>query len=445
MTEGREPPPDDTASPAPPTGATPPPPPPSSPILSAAPRTFEAPAFEPARAIRPLGIGSVLGRSFDTYLAQPLGFVTLAIPGAVGSLLAVPLGPTTATVLVTLLVIVVSFICSIATIISADDIQAGRPFDLGSAVSRALGRSVNGILSAIALFLALFGLLVVAGLVVVLLLAVAPIVAAISLIVVYALLVYVILRWVLALPAIALDGVGPVEALRVSWRITRGNVIRLVLLFIIMVLIFLPISLGAAFLSIASESDAVSLVLTTVAGLIVGPIGGIVLAVIYGDLTGRQTLPAPAPEIRRRRWILVVLIVVVGLASVVIAGPRLGPALERLALRTVPVELRGKILAGTGRTATDKCQVTGTKPSFASSDPIYIGGYFTRTIPRGQSATVTVYVNGQTANSAPVTATTTAVGCYYEEQALVNAPPATYKLIVTLNAEVIAQGEFVVN
>ena len=94
--------------------------------------------------------------------------------------------------------------------------------------------------------------------------------------------------------------------------------------------------------------------------------------------------------------------------------------------------------------STTDCRPTGTKTTFSTSEPIYIGGYFSKPVPAGQQATVAVYVNGAVAASAPVGDSAKPAICYYEADPVVGAQPGTYRIEITLAGETIASGQFVV-
>jgi len=113
-------------------------------------------------------------------------------------------------------------------------------------------------------------------------------------------------------------------------------------------------------------------------------------------------------------------------------------------LSGVPSQDRGKILAGTERDPANPCAPKSQATTFASSDTIYVGGYFSRAVLPGQSATVHVLIDGAEAVSAPLNAGGQLVACYYEQDALTGLSPAEYRILVDDDAGVLAEGTFTV-
>jgi hypothetical protein len=172
------------------------------------------------------------------------------------------------------------------------------------------------------------------------------------------------------------------------------------------------------------------------------PLASILSATMLGDLTGR-------PEVERRgsapmRWIFVGTLVGVGVLALAVSLPQLEPALQRLAQQAIPAEVRGQLVAGTARNPLDPCRPNATKTTFSTTESIYIGGYFTKPIPRGESGQIEIFVNGRSVVSDPVTSPIQAVQCYYEADPLTGAQPASYRLVVTYKGETIAEGEFTI-
>jgi hypothetical protein len=463
MTEGREgsgdevPTQSDAPSPiepAPPEAPTPEPAPSPQPVDWAAGARWAPIAPEPAVAApvwAPLRIVSVFLRTLDTFVRHPILFILLAAPGALIGLLITGLavdrttpGPFLLGVVVS---VIVSVVFSLAMILATDDIRAGRSADIGSVFQRALGRAVAGVLSTVVLFLAYFVVVLVLAIVAAGLTLAGPVGIAIAVGVFVATMVggtVVILRLALAQAAIGIDGAGPIEGLRRSNVATRGNLWRLFGLYLLFGLMLLPLSIGVGALSLASPDDPLTLVLAGVSSLVATPLLAIALATAYGDLTGRPaTEPSPGST-DIGRGILVAGLLLVGAVALVIGVPKVGPALNNLSFQQVPAADRGKIFAGTIRNPLDPCKPGGVGTEFAAADSIYIGGYFTKTIPAGQSGTVYVYVNGTLANSAPLTNPTRAISCYAELEPLNGAQPGTYRLVIALGAETIAEGQFTV-
>jgi uncharacterized membrane protein len=398
-----------------------------------------------------LGVGSVLGRSIDQFVRRPLLFLGLAIPvslmSAVG--LAVPNDPGVIglTLLMLLVELAIGVVCSIAMIIAADHLRAGHEVSLGGVIREALGRSVAGILSAIAQGVAFIGLCLVAAIPVVVLSAGGTggaLIGLILFIVAFALLAMVYVRWMLSQAAVALDGQGPIQALRRSRSVTRGNAWRLSGLVTLLGVLTLPLSIGLGVLSFSGEDLPLVMVLAAVSSFLAGPLYAIALATAYGDLTSRPAVELPAQRTTLGRGILIGTILACGAVALVIGVPKVGPAFNRLVLAQIPADDRGIIRAGSVRNQLDPCKPSSVKTSFAASDSVYIGGYFRKVIPRGESAMVYFYMDGVLSASQPLTSATQLIGCYYEQDPLVGAPAASYRLVINYLGETIAEGAFVI-
>ena len=462
MTEGRDVPGDDEA---PPTGeseagdgATEPPaadlPLPEPPTSGWAPGVQWAPVLEEHHVLPPAGVklevASVVRRTLDMFVANWMFFVVLAIPSAAIAVVTTIIlsGSTSAAfgLFASLGTIAVDIIFTMAMIVAADDLRVGRTLDYGTVIGRAVDRVGAAFLSALAQFVLLVCFVVVALLVVI------PVGLAgtggllISLIVAIAaivLLVAVAIRWSLSQAAIVLDGFGPLKSLGRSRAVTKGNAWRIFALFAVFGLLFLPLSIGVSGLSFIPRTPVV-LLLLVVSSLLSGPLTAIANSIAYGDLTGRPAIERGPATTGNARSILIAAILVVGAIALVLGAPNIAPGLSRLSPGFVPPEDRGKILVGTVPNPLDLCKPSEVNTTFSTSDTLYIGGYFTKPIPAGESGTVDVYANGTKANSAPLTNPSRAIACYAEQDPLVGARPGTYRLVVTYGGETIAEGSFTV-
>jgi hypothetical protein len=414
------------------------------------------PAAAPGPEILPpagvkLAVGSVIGRTFDTFLRQGPFFVVLAVPSAVIAIVStIILGGTTSTafsLFVSLGSLAVDVIFTMAMIVAADDLRAGRIPTYGSVIRRAADRAGRAFLSTLAQAAALVGLTLAAGLVIAFFLIGGNIggqvIAALLSIAAIVLLVVVAVRWSLLLAANVLDGFGPLKALSRSRAVTRGNAWRVFGVFAVLGVLFLPLSVGEFGLSVVARTPVV-LVLMVATNLLNGPLTAIATSITYGDLTGRPAVEAGADTRRNAGSILVAAILVVGAFALVLGGPNIGPFLSRLSPGNVPAEDRGKIFAGTSRNPLDPCKPSNVGSTFSTADTLYVGGYFTKPIPAGQSATVDVYANGTKVNSAPLTDPSSPIACFAESDPLVGASPGTYRLVISFGGETIAEGSFTV-
>jgi hypothetical protein len=379
-----------------------------------------------------------------------LEFASLAIPAALLSLVSVLVdvnqtGPSGAFGL-TLLVTAAGIIFTLATVVASDEVRQGRPIDLGASIARGLSRTVTAILSAIAFFLTFLGLGLGLGLVIAIpVLANLAVPAVVIAVAGACLLAYVGIRWALAQAAIVLDGLGPLAALNGSWRVSRGNAVRMVGLYVLIGLITVPIGVGVALLSIASPDVRFGALLAAVVTLVTVPIATIASTTVYGDLTGRPFDPTGSPSRRTGRRVLVGTLVVLGILGAAIAIPSIGPALDRLVSQSIPAADRGVVRFGTTANPGNPCRPLDQKTDFATSDAIYIGGYFTTAVPAGQVATESIYTNGTLLGQGDLAGASQASACFSEASPVTGAPPGSYRVEVTYQGQTIASGEFTVH
>lgn len=427
-------------------------PPPSAPAppTGSPPAAWSPPvAWEEPRAADRAGtfdVGSAFSRTLDTFVAEWPTFVALSIPTAVVGLLVQlvaldvrTLASAGLSVLLSLLSIPVNMFVLLALIVAADDVRAGRPVSAGSAASRALGRTAAGIGSVVAM--AVIAVAIGAFPLLFLFATRGNPVFAVATVIAVLFLIYAVIRWSLAYPAIALDGAGPIEALRRSWSAMGGNMWRLGVLVVGLYLIAIPLATGAGLL-LFSENRLVGPAVTAVVTLVVGPIVPIALAVAWGDLTDRPRADQPRPPDRRARYAFVGIVLIAGVVLLVPGVATLVDELPQLGLAGVPAEDRGRIVAGTGRNPLDPCRPTNVKPTFGTGEAIYLGGYFNRTILPGQAASVDVYLDGTLAATSEIRATTQAIACYYELAPLTGMPAADYVIVVRDAAGTLAEGAF---
>jgi hypothetical protein len=405
------------------------------------------PSAPPAR-LR-LRILSVIGRSIDLFVWRPLLFIAIGLVAALlsastsliyGSGQASNIALTT---VASLLIGVVGLLTSLATQIAADDLRAGRETSLGSVGRRAIRRVVPAILATLVIVVTIVGLGIVVLVPATLLVTASPLITLVGGIVFFVIFIVIFLRWSLATSAIALEGAGPLEALGRSSTVIRGNLWRLFGVLVLMGLLIGPLSAAVGMLSVTGTDVLLASALAILLGLIVAPISGILLATMFGDLAGRPDAGSVEAD-RAGRTIILVGVLVLGIAGVVIAWPKLGAAVTQLAFQRVPEADRGHIYAGAARNPLDPCHPNRISTSFSTSDSIYLGGYFSEIVPAGSSAHVSVFADGQLLTSGDVSGRSQAVACYYELRPIVGAPPATYRLEVTYQNRTIGIGEFTV-
>ena len=381
------------------------------------------------------------------FLGHPAVFIVLALPSAIlGAIISgLSTGSFSAELIpVFLLVVAVGLVSGMASVMAADDLQAGRAVRLGTVVPRAIGKVAPVVLSALAQYLAIVGLAIIAAIIlsVFVVAKLVPLVV-LTLVVMIGVLVYFLLRWSLAFTAIALEQKGPIEALGRSRQLTRGNVLRIFGVFLAVGVLTLPLPFAIGLLSVGSSPSIVIVLLEIAAGLVSGPLFAIASMTILSDVAGRADGAPTTARAARNRTLLAAALIVVGIAAVAVTIPNLGAALDRASLANVPVADRGVILTGTSR-ATDLCHPLNPQATFSTSDSIFIGGYFTRAVPAGATATIDFFANGTLANSGQVGDPTRPTNCYVELKPIVNGSPGTYRLVVSYGGEVIAQGTFTV-
>jgi len=147
---------------------------------------------------------------------------------------------------------------------------------------------------------------------------------------------------------------------------------------------------------------------------------------------------------RNERRVYVLGVFLVGCLLLIPTFAIAAPSLGKIGLSGVPAQDRGKILAGTERDPANPCAPKAQATTFESTDTIYVGGYFSRAVLPGQSATVHVLIDGAEAATAPLNARGQLVACYYEQDALTGLSPAEYRILVDDDTGVLAEGTFTV-
>lgn len=455
MPDGDEPQPDEPIEPQPsPAPAAPvdwgAPAAPEAPAAWQAPVTWEVP--DVSADAGKLDVAPLFGRILDTYLRRWSLFLLLSLPAAASA--AIVAGFTNRAIpgdspwAITFLTFPISILMSIATTIAADDIRAGRETGLGSAVGRALPRLIAALVSIVIEVLAIATIVLVPTLIFAAgttggSISPGPIlIGAVLFLIAFVFVAVIALRWVLSMPAIALDREGPVGGLRRSSATTKGNLWRLFAVFLFLGLLTLPLTIGAVALQLGDPPIAAAG--TFVGALITGALFPIMLALAYGDLTGRPTADPLERRPVRGRAAFVTGIVALGILASVVGIGAFGSRLGELSMAQVPVADRGKIFAGTIRNPLEPCRPSDVRSTFGQDDTIYIGGYFRRALQPGESAIVTFYIDGSLAASDNLRATFQPLGCYYEQNPVVGASPGEYRLIVSAGGEILAEGSFIV-
>ena len=409
-----------------------------------------------------LGVLSVIGRTLDLFLHRPGPFLLLGLPGAVVSALSslvyvvgapasTGFGPGTAAALGSaaalgllfgLIAVLVSIASGIAMTLAADDVRAGREVFVGQRFRAGIRRTGIAILSWILEYLAII-LVVLGGIIVIALLAFtrSPALVAVGVAALIVVVAWIVLRWALSTTAIALEPVGPLEALSRSRAVTRGNVWRIFAVYLLFGLLVLPLGLGIGFLALAlADVPVVTVGLSAAVSLVTVPLFAILSTTMFADLTGRPEAPIDATARGLRPWFAGGL-VVLGILALAVAIPRAPAAFERITQAAIPAENRGVIVASIARNPFDPCQPIPVRGSLPGTVPIYVGGYFTRPIPAGGEGGVEMSVDGRTIDAFPIGGAGGQVACW--------APPdpidpiaGSWRIVVTSGSETIAQGTF---
>ena len=422
--------------------------PPTSYWVTPASWTPEAPVEGVAGEIGWRGIGATVGRTLDTYGSAFPVFVALSIPAAIFTSVTVLAGENVGAALIaSLMTALVGLVTSAAMIFTADDLWRGERPSLAGALDRAADRVVPLFLATLVIIAALGGIAALAAIVAIAVIAAEPgagsggvLIVAVLLALGFLLVIWhVALRWTLSTPAIVLGGLGPLAGLRQSWSLTRRHLLRLTGLYLVLGLLVVPASIGASLTTTYAAERAVAAVALGVATLLTAPVLAITIAIVYRDLAGRPAPAAAGVERGHGRWTAVTATLGVGLL-VLVAG--VGFLTSSGGLIYVPD--RGQVLAGSSRNLFDPCRPSGVKTQFSSSEEIWIAALFSKRVPAGDQAQIEFFGDGISLGRASLVAQAPGMECYYEESPIIGADPGTYRIIVTHDATVIADGTFTV-
>lgn len=392
------------------------------------------------------GIGSTLGRALDTYGSAFPTFLALALPVAIFSAVTVLAGSNVpAVIIASLLTALVGLVTSAAMIYTADDLWSGVRPSVAGALDRAAGRVVPLFLATLVVGVVVGGTIAVAAMVAIALAigsrssggAIAAVLLVFTLAVVVA--TYFSLRWALSSPAIVLGDLGPLAGLNRSWSVTRRHLWRLAGLYVVLGLFVIPASGGASLLSTYASQRVLAAGALGLATLLTAPLFAIAFAIVYRDLAGRPTTTdVVVPRGSGRRTALLatlgggLLVFVAGVWAISSSGGQ------------IFLPERGQILFGTQQNVLDPCHPNGVKSDFDSSEEIWIGGVFTKRVLPGDDFVVEIFSYGTSLYSETLTAESLGAECYYEAAPLRDAQPATYRLTVTYESTIIADGTFTV-
>jgi len=98
---------------------------------------------------------------------------------------------------------------------------------------------------------------------------------------------YIAIRLSLYPQACTLDGLGPIDCLKRSWQISKGNVILIFVTMLILIIIYIAITIPFTILSY-SGLPYVSSIGTIIVVAFFGPLYSITLTLLYLKISGKQ-------------------------------------------------------------------------------------------------------------------------------------------------------------
>ena len=355
----------DAPSPPPEGGGPPLPPPPYTPPAYTPPQYSPPPAY-PAwigsaglYAGPRVDVGSVLGRTFDTFGREWSLFLVLALPAALASALQVlttpmfelqlngRLPPPTAAdepltlFLVSVVVATAVGLTALACAVAADRLWRGEPAGIVDSAATA----VRSIPRAIPVWL-LVVLAQAAGTVVTTQLAnAAPsatsspgaagdaavlVLLAVPVVLVGAIVaVFVQVRLSLVLPVIGLETGTPLSVIPRTWRLTKGNMIALFACSLVIGLCASISAWGASMFLLFGENRVIAGVALAIAELVTAPLTGIWVAVAWGDLVGGRHGDNELMKRGRGRWTTATIVFGLGALMMIAGFGVMGAAVSR--------------------------------------------------------------------------------------------------------------------
>ncbi len=292
-----------------------------------------------------IGVGSVLGRSFDTFGREWSLFLVLAAPAGLGalfqSLLTAPAPTSTAARLnlndvppalaAALLTALLALVSTVSIAVAADALWQGRPIGVMGAFREGLRALPRYLGVSILIGLMVGGLVLTAALLMTIAVAVigpvAIVIAVLGLVIGVPIAAYVAIRLSLLLPVIALERHGVVGSIVRAWELSRGRALVLFLLAMTVgISAALPLWGGSMFAGFSSD-PVIAGVALGIATLVYEPLPAIAMVLAWGDLVGDRHRDSDLMARGRGRRIAVVLVFGIG-AILLVAG--LGVAAQAL-------------------------------------------------------------------------------------------------------------------
>ncbi len=305
-----------------------------------------------------LGVGSVIGRTFDTFGREWSLFLVLATPAALVGVLQLLVQPTISsqyshgvfvgqptnlwlTLVVSVVIATVGGLTGLACAVAADRLWRGQAPGIGDIVS-AVRRSIP---RAVPIWLLVIGLQVAFTLVAERFMPTTPggripgtldeqaagLLAVVPIVLIGAIvLVFFQVRLSLILPVIALED-GPARGTLIrTWRLTHGHAIALFAITFLIGLCVFVTAWGASLFLVFGESRVVAAIALVIAELVATPLAGIWAAIAWGDLVGGRHADSALMARGKGRWTAVAIVFGLGAILLVAGFGVMGAAIANL-------------------------------------------------------------------------------------------------------------------
>jgi len=292
----------------------------------------------PGDSVRPaIDIGSIIGRSFDTFGREWSLFLALAAPAALGSMLQAALAPATLTATApetatldqlwpilasVLLSALLGLVSTVLVTVAADGLWRGHSMGLGASLAGGLAALPRYAGVVVLLGLAIVGLAVLAVVMTAAAVAIlgpaAVAIPALGLLLLLPVGIWIGARLTLLAPVIVLERNGVTGSIRRAWRLSKG---RVLVLFVLTVAIglcaALPLWGGSLVSAFVTDPLAAGLALA-IATLVSQPLPAIAVTLAWGDRVGDRHADSAVMSRGRGRTVAIALVVGLGLVLFVI-------------------------------------------------------------------------------------------------------------------------------
>jgi hypothetical protein len=306
-----------------------------------------------------LGIGSVLGRTFDTFGREWSLFLVLAVPAAIGAVLQLLVTPTVQSAIVNgayrpapppnlwlvgtvgIVLATLGGLSGLACAIATDRLWRGEVpgiVETARTTARSVPRAIP--IWILAVVVQVIAVVATAGIkppdpysvpptgtdpsAAAMLLAVPFVLTGLFVV------IYVGIRLSLVLPVIALETGSILGVLPRAWRISKGHTVALFVIALMAGLCAVGVAWGASLFLLFGDNRAVAGIAIAIATLVTSPITGIWVAIAWGDLVGGRHADSPVMARGRGRWTAVAMIGGLGVLLVIAGIGITGAAISRL-------------------------------------------------------------------------------------------------------------------